>query len=249
MFLEREELRMKIVQMCLCLAIIAGCQSNDGSSGSVTKLETQTDRVSYAIGLNVGTNMLRDSVKYEIGPFLQGLKDAALDSSRRMMTFAEVEQTLMSYQQELQTQAAERVRKQGEERLKIGKEFLEQNKTKPGIVVLPNGLQYNVVKKGSGAKPAPDDYITAHYRGRLVTGEEFDSSYERGEPVTFRTASVIKGWQELIPMMNVGSKWEFYIPAGLAYGESGSGPIGPNEALLFEFELLSTQKSAGPEYD
>ncbi len=234
---------MKKLLMFLSV-VICGCQSGNDSPERLTKLETQMDRVSYAIGLNVGANMLRDSVKFEIKPLVQGLTDAGLDTSQQLMTMAEVEQTLTTYQQELQAQGMERMRKRGEERLKAGSEYLEQNKTKPGVVVLPSGLQYKIVKKGTGAKPGKDDLITAHYKGMLITGEQFDSSYDHGEPATFRIQSVIPGWQEAIPLMTVGSKWELVIPAHLAYGEGGSGPIGPNEVLVFDFELLSLQKSA-----
>ncbi len=232
---------MKVVLIVFLALVITGCQTGD-KGGKVTTLESQQDKVSYAIGLNVGTNMLRDSVRYKVAPLMQGLQDAALDTAQRLMKPSEVEQTLMAYQEELREKAMEMRRKQGEAGKKRSDEFLEQNKKKAGVVTLESGLQYKVIKEGTGLKPTMEDYLVAHYRGTLSDGSEFESSYNRGEPATFKLTNVIKGWQQAFQMMKVGSKWELYIPADLAYGEAGSGPIGPNEALIFEVELLDIKK-------
>lgn len=232
---------MKVVLIVFLAFVIAGCQSGD-KGGKITTLESQQDKVSYAIGLNVGTNMLRDSVRYNVAPLMQGLQDAALDTAQRLMKPSEVEQTLMAYQEELREKAMEMRRKQGEAGKKRSDDFLEQNKNKAGVITLESGLQYKVIKEGTGPKPTMDDYLVAHYRGTLSDGSEFESSYNRGEPATFKLTNVIKGWQQAFQMMKVGSKWELYIPADLAYGEAGSGPIGPNEALIFEVELLDIKK-------
>lgn len=232
---------MKIVSVMLLALIIAGCQTGD-KGGQISKLESQEDKVSYAIGLNVGTNMLRDSVRFSVAPLMQGLKDAALDTNQRLMKPSEVEQTLMAYQEELKAKAMEARMKQGEASKKRSDDFMEQNKKKADVVTLESGLQYKVIKEGSGAKPTKDDVLTAHYQGSLADGTEFDSSYKRGEPATFRLTQMIPGWQQAFPLMKVGSKWELYVPANLAYGESGSGPIGPNEALVFQVELLDIKK-------
>ncbi len=229
---------MKVLHAVLLSAVLAGCQKGSDSQGERAKLESERDKVSYSIGVNIGMNMLRDSVDFNPAPLLQGLKDAALDTSKRLMTPSEMNVTIMAYQQELQGRKMENAKKQGETNLKEGNEFLTENKKKEGVVTLPSGLQYKVIKEGTGPKPGKDQYVTAHYKGTFVNGKEFDSSYGRGEPATFRVTGVIAGWTEALQLMKVGSKWELYIPANLAYGEQGAGPIGPNQTLIFEVELL-----------
>jgi FKBP-type peptidyl-prolyl cis-trans isomerase len=225
----------------LSLLVLSGCDKSSQQTGSDVKLETERDRVSYSIGINIGMNMLRDSVEFNPAPLLRGLSDAALDSTKRMMKPSEVEQTLMAYQEKLAQKRMEEARLKGEVNLKRSEEWLAANAKKPGVVTLPSGLQYKIIKNGTGPKPKKDQTVTAHYRGTLVDGKQFDSSYDRGEPATFHLTGVIPGWTEGIQLMPVGSKWELYIPAKLAYGEQGSGPIGPNEALIFELELLKIQ--------
>ncbi len=128
--------------------------------------------------------------------------------------------------------------------LSKGEQFLAENKTKPGVVTLPDGLQYKILTEGKGAKPGPTDRVTVHYTGKLIDGTVFDSSIKRGQPATFPVNGVIAGWTEALQLMPVGSTWELYIPAGLAYGSMGAPPvIGPNETLIFEVQLLDTQKA------
>lgn len=223
------------------LILLAGCDKGSQQGGGAAKLETSRDSVSYSIGINIGMNMLRDSVEFNPAPLMRGLSDAALDTAQRLMKPSGVEQTLMNYQQELSQKRMESIRKKGEANLKLSEEWLANNAKKPGVVTLPSGLQYKIIKNGTGPKPTKDQLVTAHYRGTLIDGKQFDSSYDRKEPSTFRLSGVIPGWTEGLQLMSVGSKWEFYIPAKLGYGEQGSGPIGPNEALVFEVELLKVQ--------
>jgi len=183
--------------------------------------------------------MLHDSVEFNAEPLLQGIKDATLDTSKRLMKPSEVEKCLMTYQQQLSTKRMENARKAGEANLKKGQEWLAENGKKPGVITLPSGLQYKVIKQGTGPKPKREQMVEAHYTGTLIDGSKFDSSVDRGEPTTFQVGGVIPGWTEALQLMSVGSKWELYIPPGLAYGEAGAGPIGPNETLIFEVELIS----------
>jgi FKBP-type peptidyl-prolyl cis-trans isomerase FklB len=137
------------------------------------------------------------------------------------------------------------MQKTGEINKKAGEDFLAQNKTKPGVVALPDGLQYKILKEGTGPKPTANDTVVCNYRGTLLDGTEFDSSYKRGQPATFPVSGVIKGWTEGVQLMPVGSKWQLFLPADLAYGNRGAGQdIGPNATLIFEVELLSIQSKA-----
>jgi FKBP-type peptidyl-prolyl cis-trans isomerase FklB len=237
---EKKGMVMKLLSVfLLSLVLLSGCDKGAQQGGADAKLESNRDSVSYSIGINIGMNMLRDSVEFNAVPLLRGLSDAALDTSKRLMKPAEVEQTLMAYQQELTQKRMESARVKGEANLKRGEEWLAENAKKAGVVVLPSGLQYKIIKNGTGPKPKKEQYVTAHYRGSFVDGKQFDSSIDRKEPATFQLTGVIPGWTEGLQLMPVGSKWEFYIPAKLGYGEQGSGPIGPNETLIFEVELLS----------
>ncbi|MFN0159208.1 MAG: FKBP-type peptidyl-prolyl cis-trans isomerase [Bacteroidota bacterium] len=230
---------MKSFSLAVILAlVIIGCLESDQPVG-VTKLETMRDSVSYAIGLNIGMNMLRDSVEMDPASLLQGLIDAKLDSTDRMLLPSESEKCLMEYQQELTTKRMENIRKQGEASLKKGMEWLAENKKKEGVIETASGLQYKVLSKGSGPKPTVQQTVRAHYKGTLIDGTKFDSSYDRNEPAEFPLSGVIAGWTEGLQLMEVGSKYELYIPPSLGYGENGSGPIGPNSVLIFEVELLS----------
>jgi FKBP-type peptidyl-prolyl cis-trans isomerase len=209
-------------------------------------LKTDKDKVSYAIGLNVGRKLKQDlkqgNVDVDSAPLLRAIKDVLADSKLLMTddevkaTFAELRKT-----QELLTQhAAEANKKESEA-------FLAANKTKDGVVTLPSGLQYKVLQEGTGPKPTPTDTVSVNYRGTLLNGTEFDSSYKRGQPASFGVGQIIKGWTEALELMPVGSKWQLFIPADLAYGARGAGrDIGPNAALVFEVELLSIQPKAQP---
>lgn len=230
---------MKSAFILATVILFSGCQKQERSR--LTSLESRRDSVSYAIGLNIGANMLRDSVEINPDPLVQGIADAASDSSSRLLNENQVQSVIMSYQEELTQKHLANVGKQAEANRQKEQQFLEENKNKPGVVTLASGLQYKVIKEGTGAKPVQGNQVTAHYRGTLIDGSEFDSSYKRGEPSTFRLNNVIAGWTEALQLMKVGSKWELYIPAHLAYGEQGSGPIGPNQTLIFELELVGIQ--------
>jgi FKBP-type peptidyl-prolyl cis-trans isomerase FklB len=216
---------------------LTGCQN---TSEKQVKLETQMDKVSYSIGLNIGNNMKRDSIKINAEALLRGILDASVDSASRLMTPAQIQECMSTFQQEMQKKQEETARLAGEKNKVDGDAFLVANAKKPGVVTLPSGLQYRVITQGSGKKPGPSSTVTTHYVGKLIDGTEFDSSVKRGQPATFPCNGVIKGWTEALQLMPVGSKWELVIPPALAYGESGAGGvIPPNAVLVFEVELLS----------
>jgi FKBP-type peptidyl-prolyl cis-trans isomerase FklB len=163
------------------------------------------------------------------------------------MTEQEVNETLTAFQKEMAAQQAERNKILVEKNKKEGEIFLAENKKKEGVVTLPSGLQYKVIKEGTGETPKLTDTVTVNYSGTLIEGTEFDSSYRRGQPATFPVKGVIAGWTEALQLMKVGSKWQLFIPSNLAYGERGAGrDIGPNTTLIFDVELLSIKEGANP---
>lgn len=210
-------------------------------------LKTQKEKASYAIGMNIGKNLKRDSVDVDPAVMLRGLKDA-LAGGKLLMTDEEAKAALTTLQTEVRAKEEAKIKAAAIENKKVGDEFLAANKTKEGVVTLPSGLQYKIIKQGNGPKPAADDVVLCHYRGTLVDNTEFDSSYKRNEPLKIPVGGVIKGWTEAIQLMPVGSKWQLFIPSNLGYGERGApgSPIGPNSTLIFEVELISIEPKAAP---
>lgn len=199
-------------------------------------MENEKDKVSYSLGVSVGTNVKSQGMtELNAEAFAQALKDV-YGANELQLTQEEAEKTLQEYFQKLQMAKME-------EGAKAGKDFLEQNKSKEGVVTLPSGLQYKVLVEGKGPKPLATDVVKTHYHGTLIDGTVFDSSVDRGEPISFPVNGVIAGWTEALQLMGVGSKWQLFIPSELAYGPRGAGgKIGPNVALIFEVELLEIEK-------
>jgi FKBP-type peptidyl-prolyl cis-trans isomerase len=186
-------------------------------------------------------NLHKESVEVDPAIVLRGLKDA-LAAGKMLMTDDEARAALMQLQAEVRNKQQEKMKVAGEMNKKEGAEFLEANKTKEGVVTLPSGLQYKILTEGTGPKPAASDTVVCNYRGTLISGTEFDSSYKRGQPASFPVNGVIKGWTEALQLMPVGSKWQLFVPAELGYGDRGAGgEIGPGATLIFEVELLSIQ--------
>lgn len=218
------------------------------TSGAVaaTKLANEKDKISYMIGYQIGSNFKRDGLEVDMNMVLNGMKEAAA-GEKSPLTPEESQQLMTDLQKGLQAKAEAKQKDEGAKNGVEGKAFLEENAKKKDIVKLPSGLQYKILTAGKGASPKATDTVKTHYRGTLINGTEFDSSYKRGQPATFPVNGVIKGWTEALQLMNPGAKWQLFIPSDLAYGEGGAGEsIGPNSTLIFEVELLSIEKKEEP---
>lgn len=233
--MKRQLLALLTILTILLLAI--GCTAAD----KTPKLETLIDKVSYSIGLNIGKDFKAQNIEVNPDLLARGIKDA-LSDTKPLLTDEEIQEAIGTFQKERMAEAETMAKELGEKNLKEGEAFLQENAKREGVVTLPSGLQYEVIEEGSGKSPEPGDEVTVHYRGTLVDGTEFDSSYGRGEPVTFPVGGVIPGWTEALQLMKEGAKWKLFIPPSLAYGERGAGQvIGPNATLIFDVELVSVQ--------
>ena len=201
-------------------------------------LNTLKEKISYIIGRDMASNFSKQGIEIEADTLLAGLKDA-MASKPSALSAEETQQTMMQLQQEMEQKFQEKAGKAGENNRKEGQEFLAANKNKAGVHTLPSGMQYEILNEGTGKTPSRTDNVTTHYKGTLIDGTVFDSSYERGQPATFPVNGVIAGWTQALMMMKEGAKWRLYIPSELAYGAQGAGAdIGPNATLIFDVELL-----------
>lgn len=192
--------------------------------------------------MRMGANLKKQEVPVDPAILARGLKDA-MAGGKTLLTDQEAQAALTQVQNEMHQKQAAKMQAEGAANKKEGQDFLAANKGKTGIVTLPSGLEYKVLKEGSGAKPTASDTVECNYRGTLINGKEFDSSVKHGGPATFPVSGVIKGWTEALQLMPVGSKWQLFIPAELAYGDRGAGPdIGPDSTLIFEVELVSIKQ-------
>lgn len=230
-------------------AAVAKTGSTTAKTAVTLTLKTDKEKASYAIGLNIGKSMKKDAVEVDPDIVARGIKDA-ISGKKPLLTDEEAQTSLTNLSNEVKKRQQGQYQEAVQKNKADGDAFLTANKAKPGVVVLPSGLQYKIIQPGDGPKPTAADTVVCNYRGMLVDGTEFDSSYKRGQPATFPVGQVIKGWTEALQLMPVGSKWELYIPPTLGYGERGTGqngPIGPNETLIFQVELVSIQpKAAAP---
>jgi len=203
-------------------------------------LKTDKQKFSYTAGYQIGQNLKRQNLDLDSRAFSQGAQDAITSAKPRLKP-EEMQAAILNQQKkDMEKQAAV-----AKKNLDAGQAFLEANKKKEGVTTTASGLQYKVITEGKGKQPKSTDTVVAHYRGTLINGTEFDSSYQRNEPATFPVSGVIKGWQEALPLMKEGSKWQVYIPSDLGYGPRGAGgEIGPNEVLIFDIELLSVKEAA-----
>ena len=199
------------------------------------KIETDLEKLSYSMGIFFGKSVNRQEMEIDIPAFMQAVEDV-LNNSERKLTDDEMQKIINVYQKK---EKEEQITKSTNSKVD-GEKFLAENRNNDGVIVLASGLQYKIIKNGEGKKPLIDSRVIVHYRGTLIDGTEFDSSYARGEPIELGLNQVIKGWQETLQLMSVGSKWQVFVPSELAYGESGAGrAIGPNSTLIFDIELLS----------
>lgn len=217
-------------------AVLAFTVTGAGAVG--TSLESDAEKYSYAIGVNFAQSLLRQGAPLDADAVYMAIQDALGGGDLRLS--AEVMSTALRAEAQ---KAGERKHEMAATNLRAGKAFMAENKAKDGVTTLPNGIQYEVLRKGSGAQPGADATVKVHYTGTLIDGREFDSSKRRGEPATFPISGVIQGWQDVLPLMRVGARWLVTIPPDRAYGVNGAGAaIGPNETLVFEIELLDIEK-------
>ncbi len=208
-------------------------------AASAVALETSEQRLSYGIAYGLGERMKADSVPMDVDAFTLGLRDA-LETGESRLSQEEIAAEMQAFQEKAQEAQQAAAATAGGENAAAAAAFLAENSTKEGVVVTDSGLQYQVVEAGAGAKPGADDTVEVHYRGTLLDGTEFDSSYSRGQTVSFGVSQVIPGWTEALQLMSAGSKWKLFIPSDIAYGAGGAGAnIGPNAALIFDVELIS----------
>lgn len=201
------------------------------------ELKTDKDKFSYALGMNFGENLRKQGLDLDLTVFVKAFRDS-FDGDKTAMTDQEMGTILMATAQDLRKKQAEK----GAAAQKEGEAFLAANKAKEGVVTLPSGLQYKILKEGAGEKPTLNDTVVCNYKGTLINGSEFDASDKHGGSVTFPVKGVIAGWTEALQLMPVGSKWQLFVPSNLAYGPQGPGDIGPNSTLIFEVELVSIKK-------
>lgn len=203
------------------------------------------EKASYSIGANWGNSLKRQEVEVDVQAIIKGLTDGLAGKS--VLTDQELREALNVLNQEIRAKMEEKRKRLGETNKQEGEKFLAENKTKPGVITLPSGLQYKVLAEGSGESPKSNDVVTANYRGTLIDGTEFDSSAKNNQPLVRPANMLIKGWTEALQLMKPGAKWQLFLPPELAYGERGAGAqIGPNATLIFEMELISFKPPAPP---
>lgn len=225
--------------MALSVLAAAACQSQGGTPS----LDTENQKASYGIGLQMGGQLAPAESRLDMDAFMAGIRDGIAQSDPAIPQ-AEIQTALQAFSEAVNTEMTERRSAEAEANAAEGEAFLAENSQREGVMTTESGLQYEVIQEGDGASPGPEDQVTIHYRGTLIDGTQFDSSYDRGEPATFGVTGVIPGFSEGLQLMTVGSQYKFYIPGPLAYGPQGSGNvIGPNETLIFEVELLEIPES------
>ena len=230
---------MKLSLLTILGILLLASQVNAGEN---LVLKNQKDKLSYIIGVDIGKNLKNQSIDIDPEILARGIKDA-VTGKKTLMTEQEIQETTAAFQKEMTAKQEERAKKMGEKNKKEGEAFLAENKQREGVRTLPSGLQYKVIKEGTGKKPKLTDTVVTHYRGTLIDGTEFDSSYRRGKAAAFPVNGVIPGWVEALQLMAEGSKWQLFVPPNLAYGERGAGrDIGSNATLIFEIELISIQE-------
>ena len=209
------------------------------------EFKTDKDKFSYALGMNFGENFRKQGLDVDPAVFAKAFAEA-FNSGKTAMSEEDMRTVLTAAAQEIRKKQAALQAEKAEQAQKEGEKFLAENKTREGVVTLPSGLQYKILKPGTGEKPTLEDTVVCNYKGTLINGTEFDASEKHGGPATFPVKGVIAGWTEALQLMPVGSKWQLFVPSNLAYGEQGPPDIGPNSTLIFEVELVTIQKAAAP---
>ena len=223
----------------MAVLVVVGLMATQVNAAQAPLLKTQKEKVSYGIGVSVAKSFKPQGIEVDAEALVKGLRDE-LAGRKLLMTEDELQVTMSKFQAELNQKQTQGTKTASAGNKKEGTAFLAKNKTKQGVVTLPSGLQYKIIKAGNGKKPIGSDTVECNYRGTLINGTEFDSSYRRGQAASFPVSGVIPGWTEALKLMPVGSKWQLFIPPQLAYGAQGAGrDIGPDATLIFEVELLA----------
>ncbi|MCC6235388.1 MAG: FKBP-type peptidyl-prolyl cis-trans isomerase [Verrucomicrobiales bacterium] len=233
-------------KLMLSMAVTLGVTGWSLSAAEVTSagdLKEPRNKASYGLGIQAGNMWKNRGANIDWDAYLKGVRDSQ-SGAKPLLSDAEIREAMQVFQTETQKAFEEKQKVEGDKNKAAGEQFLADNKSKEGVKSTASGLQYKVVKEGSGAKPAATDKVTVHYTGTLIDGKKFDSSVDRGQPASFPLNGVIKGWTEGLQLMTVGSKYQFFIPAELAYGMRAPASIGPNQALVFDVELISIEASA-----
>jgi FKBP-type peptidyl-prolyl cis-trans isomerase len=237
--LKKSKYKEAIMRSLLSALLSIGLLASLAQAEDQASLKDPKDRLSYSIGVDIGQRLKSQSIEVDPEMLSKGIKDI-YTGGKPLMTEQEVRDTLAAFQKDMIAKQKERAKVIGEKNKKEGEAYLEANKKKEGVKVLPSGLQYKVITEGKGKTPKLTDTVTVNYKGTLIDGTEFDSSYKRGQPATFAVDKVIPGWTEALQLMKEGAKWQIVVPSALAYKEMGAGNlIGPNATLIFEIELIS----------
>jgi len=209
------------------------------ASGSAMAIEVTSEKgkLSYAVGWDIGADIKRRSTEFDVEALITAVRDVVAGNDPKVAP-EEMRTLLTALQEKVRAEQVEQFRKLSEENQAKSEEFLLANKSKTGIVVLPSGIQYRIIEEGDGPRPGMESKVSVHYRGSKLDGREFDSSFARGTPEEFTVNAVLKGWQEVLPLMKVGSTWQIFVPPELAFGARGNPPVGPNEALMFDLKLV-----------
>lgn len=228
---------MRFISFCVIACVwLCAC---DSTSQQRVKLKTKQDSVSYANGVMLGQSIKKQEIDFDINMLAAGIKEAI--AGKQQLTDEQLQAVISAWQQDMMAKQQEKMTKKGEANKKKSDEFLAANKKQPGVTTTASGLQYKVITSGSGASPNDNSIVVVHYKGTLIDGTEFDSSHKNGKPLEYPANGFIKGWTEALKLMKVGDKWQLFIPTDLAYGLNAPPNIGPNQALIFEMELLEVK--------
>lgn len=242
---------LRLIGLSILLLSLSACDKcSKGGAGSVSTgdLKSEIEKVSYILGYSTGKSFGEQSVDVNVDIFMKGIKEGLSKDAKPAMTEDQMREVMTSFRTTLMEKRKKDMEESGKKNIKEGEDFLAKNKTQAGVVTLPSGLQYKIIKAGTGEKATKEDSVTVEYTGTLLDGKVFDSTKTRGKPATFSVGTTIPGMSEALMLMPVGSTWELYIPASLAYGAQGAGSaIGPNQALKFNVEVISVTKAGHKE--
>jgi FKBP-type peptidyl-prolyl cis-trans isomerase FklB len=243
LFMKMRLVAAAVMGLAMSTSIAVAANDAATTTPSATSLSTEMEKLSYSIGADLGKNFKKQGIDISPAAMAKGLQDG-MSGAKFQLTEQQMRDVLNKFQKDLMAKRTADFNKKADENKAKGESFLNQNKSKEGVVSLPSGLQYKIIQKGDGAVPSKDDTVTVEYTGTLIDGQVFDTTEKTGKPATFKVSQVIPGWTEALQLMPSGSTWEVYVPADLAYGpRSVGGPIGPNETLVFKIHLISVKKA------